>query len=106
MCDSNRPNIGNRNTNSTSSSAAYLYGFKLGKNAALRGYYDIMNDCSYRAYLLPNGTNTTKHFTVQDVNDCDSGYEDGWNKYCHIGLPKHPEAAASCTKTQITSSQY
>jgi len=27
-------------------SSAYLYGFGLGKNAGLRGYYDVMNDCS------------------------------------------------------------
>jgi hypothetical protein len=29
-------------------SPAYLYGFGLGKNAGLPGYYDVMNDCSNR----------------------------------------------------------
>jgi hypothetical protein len=29
-------------------SPAYLYGFALGKNAGLPGYYDVMNDCSNR----------------------------------------------------------
>ena len=38
-----------------------------------------------------------KHFTsIQEVDDYDSGYDHGWNKYCHIGLSKHPDAAAVC----------
>ena len=37
-------------------SPAYLYGFGLGKNAGLRGYYDVMNDCSNRPYLSTNVT--------------------------------------------------
>jgi hypothetical protein len=37
-------------------SPAYLYGFGLGKNAELRGYYDVMNDCSNRPYLSTNVT--------------------------------------------------
>src|SRR5215469_3745027 len=57
-------------------STAFLYGFGLGKSAGLRGYYDVMNECSNRP--------------------CDSGYNHGWNKYCHIGLSKHPDAAAVC----------
>jgi len=32
-------------------SPAYLYGFGLGKNAGLRVYYGVMNDCSKRPYL-------------------------------------------------------
>jgi hypothetical protein len=75
---------------------AYLYGFKLGKNAGLRGYYDIQADCSYRSYALPNGTGGIKHFTLQEEDACDSGYDRGWNKYCHIGLTRHPDPAASC----------
>jgi hypothetical protein len=63
-------------------SPAYLYGFGLGKNAALRGYYDVMNDCSNRL-----STNVTGNITVainnltslQEVDDCDSGYDHGWN---------------------------
>jgi hypothetical protein len=88
---------------------AYFYGFGLGKNAGLRGFYDVMNDCSNRPYLPTNVTGAIKHFTsVQEVNDCDSGYDDGWNRYCHIGLAKHPDSAASCTgiagpKTEIES---
>ena len=90
---------------------AYLYGFGLGKNAGLRGYYDVMNDCSSRPYLSTNVTGTFKNFTLQQVNDCDSGYDHGWNKYCHIGLARHPDPAAACPgisgpKTQIKSSQY
>jgi hypothetical protein len=91
---------------------AYLYGFKLGKNAGLRGYYDVLNDCSNRPYLSTNVTGAIKNFTsLQDVNDCDSGYDHGWNKYCHIGLAKHPDLTATCPgisgpKTQIKSSQY
>ena len=91
---------------------AYLYGFKLGKNAGLRGYYDVMNDCSNRPYLSTNVTGAIKNFTsLQNVNDCDSGYDHGWNKYCHIGLAKHPDPAATCPgisgpRTQIKSSQY
>jgi hypothetical protein len=74
---------------------AYLYGFGLGKNAGLRGYYDVMNDCSNHPYLSTNVTGAIKNFTsLQQVNDCDSGYDDGWNKYCHTGLAKHPDAAA------------
>ena len=86
-------------------SPAYLYGFGLGKNAVMRGYYDVMNDCSNRPYLSTNVTGAIKNFTsLQQVNDCDSGYDDGWNKYCH------PNAAASCPisgpKTETESSQY
>jgi hypothetical protein len=59
-------------------SPAYLYGFGLGKNAALRGYYDVMNDCSNR--LSTNVTGAVNTFTsLQQVDDCDSGYEHGWN---------------------------
>ncbi len=66
-------------------SPAYLYGFGLGKNAVTRGYYDVMNDCSNR--LSSNVPGAIKNFTsLQQVNDCDSGYDDGWNKYCQIGF--------------------
>jgi hypothetical protein len=90
-------------------SPAYLYGFGLGKNAGLRGYYDVMNDC--RPYLSTNVTGAVKNFTsLQQVNDCDSGYDDGWNKYCHMGLARHSNAAADCPisspKTETESSQY
>jgi hypothetical protein len=37
-------------------SPAYLYGFGLGKNAVMRGYYDVMNDCSNRPHLSTNVT--------------------------------------------------
>jgi hypothetical protein len=40
---------------------AYLYGFGLGKNAGLRGYYDVMNDCSNRR--TTNVTGAIKNFT-------------------------------------------
>jgi hypothetical protein len=60
-------------------SPAYLYGFGLGKNAALRGYYDVMNDCSNR--LSTNVTGAMNLTSLQQVNDCDSGYNHGWNKY-------------------------
>jgi hypothetical protein len=55
------------------------------------------------------GLVSTKSYTsLQQVNDCDSGYDDGWNKYCHIGLAKHPDVAASCPisgpKTETESS--
>jgi hypothetical protein len=56
-----------------------------------------MNDCSNRPYLPTNVTGAIKNFTsLQQVNDCDSGYDQGWNKYCHIGLVKHPNPAAAC----------
>ena len=92
-------------------SPAYLYGFGLGKNAGMRGYYDVMNDCSNHPYLPTNVTGAIKNFTsLQQVNDCDSGYDDGWNKYCHIGLAKHSDVAASCPisgpNTEAESSQY
>ena len=78
-------------------SPAYLYGFGLGKNAGLRGYYDVMNDCSNRPYLSTDVTGAIKNFTsLQQVNDCDSGYDHGWNKYCHMGLARHPDTAAAC----------
>ena len=78
-------------------SPAYLYGFGLGKNAGLRGYYDVMNECSNHPYLSTNVTGAIKNFTqVQQVDDCDSGYDDGWNKYCHMGLARHADAASSC----------
>ncbi len=73
-------------------SPAYLYGFGLGKNAGMRGYYNVMNDCSYQTF----GIGVIKHFTLQEINDCDSGYNSGWNQYCHIALAKHPDLAASC----------
>ncbi len=87
-------------------SPAYLYGFGLGKNAVTRGYYDVMNDCSNRPYLSTSVTGANKNFTsLQQVNDCDSGYDDGWNKYCHMGLARHSNAAADCPisspKTEI-----
>src|SRR5215467_9613340 len=76
---------------------AFLYGFGLGKNAGLRGYYDVMNECANRPYVSTNLTGAIKQFTsVQQVNDCDSGFDQGWNKYCHIGLANHPDAAAVC----------
>jgi hypothetical protein len=92
-------------------SPAYLYGFGLGKNAVTRGYYDVMNDCSNRPYLSTNVTGSIKNFTsLQQVNDCDSGYDDGWNKYCHMGLARHSNAAADCPisspKTETESSRY
>jgi len=93
-------------------STAFLYGFGLGKNAGLRGYYDVMNECSNRPYLSTNVTGAIKNFTsLQQVNDCDSGYDQGWNKYCQIGLANHPDAAAVCPgtsgpKTEIKSTQY
>jgi hypothetical protein len=81
-------------------STAYLYGFGLGKNAVLRGYYDVMNDCSNRPYLSTNVTGAIKNFTsLQQVNDCDSGYNHGWDKYCNIGLAGHHNAGASCPVT-------
>jgi hypothetical protein len=85
------------------------YGFGLGKNAVLRGYYDVMNDCANRPYLPTNVTGAIKNFTsLQQVNDCDSGYDDGWNKYCHMGLAKHPDIAASCpiSGPKTETSQY
>ena len=90
-------------------SPAFLYGFGLGKNAGLRGYYDVMNDCSNRPYLSTNVTGAIKNFTsLQQVNDCDSGYDQGWNKYCHTGLARHPNSAADCPisspKTELGSS--
>ena len=90
-------------------SPSYLYGFGLGKNARMRGFYDVMNDCSNKPYLPANVTGAIKHFTsVQEVNDCDSGYDEGWNQYCHIGLAKHSNPAAACagisgSKTEIES---
>ncbi len=88
-------------------SPAYLYGFGLGKNAVTRGYYDVMNDCSNR--LSTNVPGAVKNFTsLQQVNDCDSGYDDGWNKYCHMGLARHSNAAADCpiSGPKTESSQY
>jgi len=93
-------------------SPAFLYGFGLGKSAGLRGYYDVMNECSNRPYLSTNVTGAIKNFTsLQQVNDCDSGYDQGWNKYCQIGLAKHADSAAVCPgisgpKTVIKSTQY
>ena len=50
--------------NSTAAhSTAFLYGFGLGKNAGMRGYYDIMNDCLNRPYLSTNVIGAIKHFT-------------------------------------------
>src|SRR5215831_1829901 len=77
-------------------STAFLYGFGLGKNAGLRGYYDVMNECSNRPYLSSNVTGAIKNFTsLQQVNDCDSGYDQGWNKYCQIGLAKHADSTGT-----------
>src|SRR5215813_6912108 len=57
-------------------STAFLYGFGLGKSAGLRGYYDVMNECSNRPYLSTNVTGAIKNFTsLQQVNDCDSRME-------------------------------
>jgi len=40
--------------------------------AGLRGYYDVMNDCSNRPYLSTNVTGARKNFTsLQEVNECD-----------------------------------
>jgi hypothetical protein len=88
-------------------SPAYLYGFGLGKNAGLRGYYDVMNDCSNRPYLSTNVTGAIKNFTsLQQVNDCDSGYDDAWNKYCHMGLARHAAAECPISSPKTESSQY
>ena len=38
--------------------------FGLGKYAGLRGYYDVMNDCSNRPYLSTNVTGAIKNFTT------------------------------------------
>ena len=52
-----------------------------------------MNECSLvevRPYLSTNVTGAIKNFTsLQQVNDCNSGYDDGWNQYCHIGLARN-----------------
>ena len=73
-----------------------------GKNAGMRGYYDVMNDCSNRPYLSTNVTGAIKNFTsLQQVNDCDSGYDHGWNKYCHIGLAKHPDSAERVQESPV-----
>jgi hypothetical protein len=45
-------------------STAFLYGFGLGKNAGLRGYYDVMNECANRPYLSSNVTGAIKDFTT------------------------------------------
>jgi len=75
-------------------STVFLYGFGLGKSAGLRGYYD---ECSNRPYLSSNATGAIKNFTsLQQVNDCDSGYDQRWTKYCHIGLAERPDPAAVC----------
>ena len=89
-------------------STAFLYGFGLGKNAGLRGYYDVMNECSNRPYLSTNVTGAIKNFiSLQQVNDCDSGYDQGWNKYSHIGLAKHADSAGTRPGvTETRSSQY
>jgi len=88
-------------------SPTYLYGFGLGKNAGLHGYYDVMNECSNRPYLSTNITGAIKNFTsLQQVDDCDSGYDDGWNKYCHIGLARHSDAGASCSVNTSGSGVY
>jgi hypothetical protein len=70
-----------------------------------------MNDCSVRPYPSTNITGAIKHFTsLQQVNDCYSGYDHGWNKYCDIGLARHPNTAAtypiSGPKTETEPSQY
>jgi hypothetical protein len=70
-----------RHSHTQTHSPAYLYGFVLGKKAALRGYYDVMNDCSNR--LSTNVTSAMNFTSLQQVNDCDSGYDHGWNKYRH-----------------------
>ena len=44
-------------------STAFLYGFGLGKNAGMRGYYDVMNECANRPYVSTNLTSAIKHFT-------------------------------------------
>ena len=63
-----------------------------------------MNDCSNRPYLSTNITGAIKNFTsLQQVSDCDSGYDDGWNKYCHTGAADCP---ISSPKTETESSQY
>src|SRR5215831_2741295 len=56
-----------------------------------------MNECANHPYLSTNVTGAIKDFTsLQQVNDCDSGYDQGWNKYCQIGLAKHADSAAVC----------
>jgi hypothetical protein len=85
---------GHTHSHTQTHSPAYLYGFGLGKNAVLRGYYDVMNDCSNR--VSTNVTGAMNFTSLQQVNDCDSGYNHGWNKYCHTVLARHPNAAASC----------
>jgi hypothetical protein len=85
------PNSSNWNTNSTSSAYHGIF------DDGTAGILDVMNDCSNRPYLSTNVTGAIKNFTsIQQVNDCDSGYDHGWNKYCHIGLARHPNAAADC----------
>ena len=45
---------------------------------------------------IPHESKTGTGPSLQEVNDCDSGYDAGWNKYCDIGLAKHPDVAARC----------
>jgi len=58
MDNSNCPNIRTGiPTALAAHSPAYLYGFRLGKNAGLRGYSDVMDDCSNRLLVnlpIPN----------------------------------------------------
>ncbi|MFZ0222173.1 MAG: hypothetical protein WAM42_10860 [Candidatus Nitrosopolaris sp.] len=73
--NSNCPNIGNRNTNSTSCAQPSIFVW-LWMEVRTPDLEDTMNECSNPPYLSTNVTGAIKHFTsLQQVNDCDSGYD-------------------------------
>jgi hypothetical protein len=76
--------------------AAYMIGFNAGKADGLNGIYDIGDTC--------NQQNGTSIITTTDSNHCNTRYDDGWNKTCHIGLTKFPDPDYTCpgfTKSEL-----
>ena len=73
-----------------------MIGFNAGKADGLNGIYDIGDTC--------NQQNGTSIITTTDSDHCYTGYGDGWNETCHIGLTKFPDPDYSCpgfTKSEL-----
>lgn len=77
-------------------SKEYMYEFDLEKNNALNNVYAFDDTCEYGPYK-PVGNLPTAGWVNVHPSDalkqqqCTQGFDDAWNKYCHIGAIRHPE---------------
>jgi hypothetical protein len=80
--------------------AAYMFGFKFGKDQGLGGAYDISDTCDGAAggktISTDNGISVNLSLD-NNTQRCMWGWNDGWNTTCKQGIAKYGnEDAAAC----------